>query len=94
MAVSDGLMRAILAMDVYNRGYNQGVFVNSNAVGGATLRNDALPAGYEAASFFAQAYTLANGTTIVAYRGSDADSGDSHQFSRKARHRLANPRYQ
>ena len=74
MTISPRLFKAILAMDVYNRGYNEGVFVTDTQIGTATIAT-ASPTGLNsaerAASFFAQAYTLANGTTIVAYRGTD-----------------------
>jgi hypothetical protein len=73
------LMRAILAMDSYNRGYNAGIKspgagpnegLIGTQLGLATINSVVLPQGFEAASFYAQTYTL-NGTTIIAYRGSD-----------------------
>ena len=69
------LMRAILAMDAYNRGYNAGIGdpntgLAGNRLGLATLRQDMLPQGFQAASFFAQAYTL-GGQTVISYRGTD-----------------------
>jgi hypothetical protein len=74
------LMRAILAMDAYNRGYNAGVKspnaplnegLTGTQIGLATigLRKGDLEA--QAASFFAQAYTL-GGQTVISYRGTDA----------------------
>jgi hypothetical protein len=70
------LFRAILAMDAYNRGYNAGMGDPISGLGGtrigiATLRNEALPVGSETASFFAKAYQLDNGPTIISYRGTD-----------------------
>ncbi|HRK23464.1 MAG TPA: hypothetical protein PLQ11_00780 [Beijerinckiaceae bacterium] len=61
MVISKDLFLAILAMDSYNRGYLPGVVLPGSAatgIGNATLRTDAQPQDYEAASFFAQAYTL------------------------------------
>jgi hypothetical protein len=74
------LMRAILAMDAYNRGHNAGVKspnaplnegLTGTQIGLATigLRKGDLEA--QAASFFAQAYTL-GGKTVISYRGTDA----------------------
>ena len=70
------LMRAILAMDAYNRGYNAGIGDPNTGLAGtqlglASLRQDVLPQGFQAASFFAQAYTL-GGSTIISYRGTDS----------------------
>jgi hypothetical protein len=67
MAISNDLMRAIMAMDAYNRGYNAGVNISGNMLGLWTLGR-ATDAQTEpnavAASFFAQAYTL-GGQTII-----------------------------
>lgn len=76
MAISNDLFLAILAMDSYNRGYNAGLGdpqtgLTGTQIGTATVRTDALPSGYQAASFFAQAYTLSNGQTVISYRGTD-----------------------
>jgi hypothetical protein len=67
MAISDDLFLAILAMDSYNRGYNAGVNITGSQIGNATLlRNADDPEGVaRAASFFAQAYQLANGNTVI-----------------------------
>jgi hypothetical protein len=77
MAISPDLFMAILAMDAYNRGYNAGLNLGPAQlqIGNATLRQDALPQGYEAASFFAQAYALADGSTVISYRGTDSNLG-------------------
>jgi hypothetical protein len=60
-------------MDAHNRGYNAGLNVTGNQIGNATLLRDADDAEgiARAASFFAQAYTLANGQTVISYRGAD-----------------------
>jgi hypothetical protein len=59
-------------MDSYNRGYLPGLNLSGNVIGDASLRQDiGLPDGSQAAGFYAQAYTLANGQTIIAYRGTD-----------------------
>jgi hypothetical protein len=77
MAMSDDLFRAILAMDAYNRGYDAGIGdpptgLPGSSIGLATIRRDIdLPAGAQAAGFFAQSYTFA-GKTMISYRGTDA----------------------
>ena len=76
---NDDLFRAILAMDTYNRGYNAGLGDPNTGLAGtqiglATIRRDIdLPGGAQAASFFAQAYTL-GGKTIISYRGTVDDN--------------------
>ena len=72
------LMRAILAMDAYNRGYNSGIGPLNGGLGGvgsqiglATVIRQEGGTNAQAASFFAQAYTL-GGQTIISYRGTDA----------------------
>ena len=71
MSISDDLMLAVLAMDSYNRGYDPGLKVVGPQVGNASILEVGLPQGSEAASFFAQAYTLTNGQTIISFRGTD-----------------------
>lgn len=74
MAVSNELMLAILAMDAYNRGYDAGVVVGGNQLGTALLgrgTNEQEEPEAVTASFFAQAYTLADGRTVISYRGTD-----------------------
>jgi hypothetical protein len=73
--ISDDLFLAILSMDAYNRGYNSGMGDPStglagNQLGTAVLINATLPPDYQAASFFAQAYTW-HGQTVISYRGTD-----------------------
>ena len=81
------LFLSILSMDTYNRGYNPGMagLDENGSVGSAVvLTRDGLgvtPTDYEswqAASFYAVAYkldqavdTIASGTTIISYRGTD-----------------------
>ncbi len=79
MAISDDLFKAILAMDAYNRGPNAGLNVDGVQIGNAFLRDDLLPAGSQAASFFAQSYTW-NGETIISYRGTDILPGGTNPF--------------
>ncbi len=80
------LMRAILAMDAYNRGYNAGIkspnagpdqgltgtMIDLASVGKAS--SCALNSPEHNASLFAQAYTL-GGKTVISYRAMDAASG-------------------
>jgi len=75
--MNEQLLRAILAMDAYNRGYNVGTKVSGSQIGDATVYKDALDKTLlqegtaEAAGFYAVAYTLANGSKIISYRGTD-----------------------
>lgn len=80
------LMYAILAMDSYNRGYNEGIVVSGTSLGGATISMDSEILGNvgsteirrdEGISFYALAYSYdSNGDgigdqTIISYRGTD-----------------------
>ncbi len=82
------LFLAILSMDSYNRGYGCGIKFAPNespdprneagkVIGNATVLNIDLPAGSQAAGFYAIAYTvtgvagIADGTTVIAFRGTD-----------------------
>jgi Ca2+-binding RTX toxin-like protein len=67
MAISNDLMRAIMAMDAYNRGDIGGLAVNGTSIGSWNLGPSS---PNTAASFFAQSYTL-GGKTVIAYRGTD-----------------------
>jgi hypothetical protein len=71
MSISDDLMMAIFAMDSYNRGYNPSLVLTGASLGETTLNNVELPSGFQANSFFAQAYTW-NGKTVISYRGTEA----------------------
>ena len=66
------LFISILAMDSYNRGYNQGVFglSDSGQIGQATLITAPLPVGYISSGFYASAYDW-NGLKVISYRGTD-----------------------
>jgi hypothetical protein len=72
------LTYAILSMDAYNRGYDAAIKdVPFGQIGGTVIRNDIpLPAGSPEAGFYAQAYTLANGKTVISYRGTNLTNGD------------------
>ncbi|MCA9499900.1 MAG: hypothetical protein KC588_11960 [Nitrospira sp.] len=61
-------MSTSLAMDAYNRGYNPGIVLGGSNIGTATIGSDELlPAGSQAAGFYAVAYTW-NGEMIMASR--------------------------
>ncbi len=77
MTVSN-LMLSLLAMDAYNQGYSSGINGAATQIGGANFRLDSsqlkdangdrldIPAG-----FYAVAYRLDDGTTVISYRGTD-----------------------
>lgn len=71
------LLLAILSMDSYNRGDDPGIAGLGGAgtmVGNATVGSDELlPAGSEAAGFYAVSYTLTSGETVISYRGTDGN---------------------
>jgi|CXWL01.1.fsa_nt_gi Ca2+-binding RTX toxin-like protein len=77
MAISDSLFKAILAMDSYNRGYGQGIDTlggTGSTIGNATFSKESeIGAGSEevTAGFYATAYKLSSGETIISYRGTD-----------------------
>ena len=52
------LLKAILAMDAYNHGYNAGILGLGNQIGTATLTTERGQADAEAIGFYAIAYTL------------------------------------
>ncbi len=78
MSVSPELMYAILAMDSYNRGYDEGITGLGglgSQIGTATILNDsenstATKDEAQAAGFYAVEY-LWNGETVISYRGTD-----------------------
>ncbi len=83
MAISDPLFKAILAMDSYNRGYGQGIDMPDgidsksgihSKIGNATFSKQSdIEAGSEevTAGFYATAYKLSSGETVISYRGTD-----------------------
>jgi hypothetical protein len=77
--MASDLFLALLAMDAYNRGYNNGVIVPGTQIGNASLGADSaiLGTGVDiSVSFFAQAYTLSGGGgTVISYRGTDSNLG-------------------
>jgi hypothetical protein len=71
MAVSaDDLFLAILALDAYNRGTDVGISIEGNSIGSATVKKNSneLP-GVDGSGFYAQEYKLADGRTVISYRG-------------------------
>ena len=77
MAISDNLFFAILAMDAYNRGYGAGIDFGTNSdaagsqIGNATVYRNKGDAAAQSAGFYAIAYKLADGSTVISYRGTD-----------------------
>ncbi len=75
--MDSNLLRAILAMDAYNQGYDAGVVGVGNNIGNAMFLRDAVDATVfpegtaQAASFYAVAYTVGT-ETIISYRGTDS----------------------
>ncbi len=81
MTTQQDLLLAILSMDSYNRGYGAGLIHGENVIGTATFKEDSsVIVGsdgkpiHEAAGFYAASYTLADGTTVISYRGTDGDT--------------------
>ncbi|MGN7806765.1 hypothetical protein ACTJKE_29345 [Ensifer sp. 22521] len=79
MSLSRQLFTAILSMDSYNRGYGAGIQIAGNRIGTATTRDDSsiLVANGQrldiATGFYAISYDW-NGTTVISYRGTNAES--------------------
>ncbi len=78
--MNDTLFRAILSMDAYNRGYNPGISNLSDAppsatstvrIGSAIVFNSRGDAEAQSAGFYAIAYQMADGSKVIAYRGTD-----------------------
>lgn len=65
------LMGAVLALDAYNRYYNEGIKANWNKIGNYIFQNIALPSGAVDISFAAAAYENSDGSTVISYRGTD-----------------------
>jgi Ca2+-binding RTX toxin-like protein len=85
--MNPNVFRAILAMDSYNRGYAPSVRIDLSGtspigrwIGTAEIINDSTNAIALATTrrvgFYASAYSW-NGETIISYRGTNADPGDS-----------------
>lgn len=76
MTVSPTLMHAILAMDSYNRGYNEGIVglggIGSQIGNATVLQQSNVNAGSEefTAGFYAVAYNF-GGQTVISYRGTE-----------------------
>jgi hypothetical protein len=80
MKTNPDLLLSILAMDSYNRGYNPGLAGLGDAgsrVGSATLLDKKIPGGSEDANFYAAAYELDDGGTVISFRGTDQLKGSS-----------------
>jgi Lipase (class 3) len=82
MTISTELTYAILSLDSYNRGYDQGVLglggIDSS-IGGYTIlmESNTDPQSPEvAASFYADAYQDASGNIVISYRGTDDEASD------------------
>jgi hypothetical protein len=77
MTTDPTLLRAILAMDAYNRGYAPGIKNlggGGSQIGEVTILNYDLPNGAQAAGFYAVAYSTAAGGKIISYRGTDQNT--------------------
>ncbi len=84
MQITEELFMAILSMDAYNRGYGAGIEDGTPGadgtldglgeagyrIGAATVKDVDLPAGSEAAGFYAVAYDW-NGQKVISHRGTD-----------------------
>jgi hypothetical protein len=72
---SADVLKALLALDAYNQGYGRGVNNGTTKIGSATLITDSSEEFDEvstaAAGFYAAAYRLEDGTTVISYRGTD-----------------------
>ena len=86
MATNPDLMKAILSMDAYNRGYNPGIVLSGTKIGSALINTDSFSFGTkivngqtvrkdQAEGFYALAYKLSNGETVISYRGTDDKYG-------------------
>ncbi|WP_156892485.1 hypothetical protein [Salaquimonas pukyongi] len=82
MSISPDLMYAILSMDVYNRGYGEGIEGLGGlgaSIGTATITQQSDTGVNDpevAAGFYAVAYEW-NGETVISYRGTDNDTFSS-----------------
>ncbi len=81
MAISDRLLKAILSMDSYNRGYGTGInlptTLGATKIGNATIlaQSDTDPnSAAVSVGFYAISYTLSSGEVVISYRGTNADA--------------------
>lgn len=69
------ILKAILALDSYNRGYNQGIILpDGGTLGDATIIAQSSSDAHSAevgASFFAVAYKFPDNSVVISYRGTD-----------------------
>lgn len=79
--MSRDVFMSLLALDAYNREYDQSLFVNGNAVGRArVLDRNELDLGtskfaeWQAAGFYAIAYQLPD-EVVISYRGTSFNNG-------------------
>lgn len=80
VATKQDVFKALLALDSYNEGYDSGLLHGVVKIGNATLLGpaDGIPPGkldeWKSAGFYAAAYRLDDGTTVISYRGTDNTS--------------------
>ena len=67
---SDDLLKAILAMDAYNQGYDKVIDHGETQIGNATLGIQDVSAEAFSAGFYAVSYST-NFGTVISYRGTD-----------------------
>jgi Ca2+-binding RTX toxin-like protein len=80
MAISNDLFLAILSMDAYNRGYDEGIAglgTVGSQIGAATFSMQDASTNARDVSFYAAAYTLADGSKVISYRGTDSLGSDA-----------------
>lgn len=73
MPISKELYLSVLSLDAYNHGYNVGIEGLGGAgdnIGSATILNNPIPDGSQAAGFYAVAYNTPYGT-VISYSGTD-----------------------
>ena len=111
MAISKDLFLALLSMDAYNEGYGAGLQVASSSggtlsvLGNAVIQDIALPAGSEAAGFYAVAYKttkdigtndtggiISAGTTIISSQPSPRARGEGRGCVMATRRNSPSPR--